>query len=174
MSKNRECILELIEENFVCAEVGVWKGEFSRQIISKNPSKLYLIDPWITQDYANRWYSIEQQKMDKIYEDVCDQFKDNQSVKIIRSMSTDVEIQQKLDLVYIDANHSYEFVLADLQFYYNLMKPNSYITGDDFRWTDPSGISRGPGAAVKEFCLSKNLNFNVINNQFIIKLGGSK
>ena len=41
MSKNRECILDLIEENFICAEVGVWKGEFSRQIISKNPSKLY-------------------------------------------------------------------------------------------------------------------------------------
>ena len=170
MPDKRQCILNLINENTVCAEIGVWKGDFSRKIIKNNPKHLYLIDPWKYQEYEGRWYSIEQEKMENIYQNVKRDFLNFQNVSIIRDFSENVKFQKEmLDLIYIDGNHSYEFVLKDLNHYYKFMKKKSYITGDDYGWTDRH-CKRGPATAVREFCKINKLNFEVINRQFIIRL----
>lgn len=167
----RKIIIDLIEEGFVCAEIGVWRGNFSEQILEKKPSKFHLIDPWKSQDYKERWYSIEQEKMDKIYQSNVDKYGNLDNVMIHRAFSTDVEFPKEyFDFVYIDGNHSYEFVLKDLEHYYKFMKKESFLTGDDYGWTD-ADCKEGPAKAVKEFCQKHNLIYKVINNQFIIKLG---
>jgi hypothetical protein len=53
----REVLLRRMPKQSVCAEIGVWKGDFSERIIRVvNPRKLYLIDPWIFQpEYPMRW-----------------------------------------------------------------------------------------------------------------------
>ena len=66
--------LHLIKPGDVCAEVGVWKGEFSHYILQCKPSKLHLIDPWLHQDFPVdnpedlRIYCCGQEEMDKIKE----------------------------------------------------------------------------------------------------------
>lgn len=35
------------------------------------------------------------------------------------------------DLIYVDASHEYDDVVEDLTLYYELLKPNGYIFGDD-------------------------------------------
>lgn len=43
----RRILLAKMPKNSVCAEIGVYKGEFSQQILSLvKPKKLHLIDPW--------------------------------------------------------------------------------------------------------------------------------
>lgn len=170
MLDNRECILDLIDENTVCAEIGVWKGGFSRRILKKNPKHLYLIDPWQHQDYNGRWYSIGQMKMDTIYRKINKEYSNLDNVTIIKDFSENVVFEENyFDLVYIDGNHSYKYVLKDLNHYYKFMKNKSYLTGDDYGWKDKY-CQRGPAGAVKDFCKEKGLDFQVIGKQFIIKI----
>jgi hypothetical protein len=168
--KSRKEIINLVKEGFVCAEIGVWKGQFSKRILEKRPHQLNLIDPWIHQDYKGRWYSIEQKKMDLVYQNVLKEFQHFNNVKIHKAFSTDVQFEkQYFDFIYIDGNHSYEFVLKDLEHYYPFMKNKSLITGDDFGWTDRY-CKKGPAAAVIEFCKNKNLHYYTIRDQFVIEV----
>ena len=41
-----ELIKELVNQNSVCAELGVLLGEFSESISNLSPQKLYLVDTW--------------------------------------------------------------------------------------------------------------------------------
>ena len=63
-------------------EIGIHRGDFSKQLISKfNPKKLYLVDPWIAYDdfiYKNSWYGnsdkSNQKIQDKYYLDLLKYF----------------------------------------------------------------------------------------------------
>jgi len=59
-----------------------------------------------------------------------------------------VDVKEELDFVYIDGNHSYEFVKKDIQLYYQLIKADGVIGGHDF-----TGSFIGVVRAVVEFAL---------------------
>lgn len=52
--------------------------------------------------------------------------------------------------MYIDGNHSYEYVKSDLNDYYDLLSDNGVIAGDDIHW---SGVAQ----AVVEFAVENSL-----------------
>jgi len=67
------------------------------------------------------------------------------SVRIHRKPSTDVDLPDNyLDWAYIDGNHLYEFVKADIAFYTRKVKPGGFILGDDYMDTDwwKDGVKR--------------------------------
>ena len=85
----------VIKENDICAKIGVWKGDNASQILTKNSQKLHLIDPWVHQGYDGRWYSIEQKKMDVIYDSVLNKFKNNKAVdEFVSDLNINVEIKE--------------------------------------------------------------------------------
>src|SRR5438445_8177430 len=68
----RETILANIPKGSVGAEIGVWRGDFSAQILrTVQPGLLHLIDPWTCatdDEHANAWYgtnAITQEGMDE-------------------------------------------------------------------------------------------------------------
>ena len=67
--------LNFIKEDAVKAEIGVWKGDFSSEILKKSVKKLHLIDPWksITNIPA-RWHAAPQEEMDAVYDSVVAKF----------------------------------------------------------------------------------------------------
>ena len=157
-----------IKENDICAEIGVWKGNFSSAILKKHPQKLHLIDPWVHQDYKKMWYSIEQEKMNDIYNSVQKKFASDARVEIHRSFSTDVEFPKEyFDWVYIDGNHTYPMVVKDLEFYYPLVKRGGYLCGDDYGWTSVD-CRLGPKPAIDEFIDKHNLRMEIRRRQFVI------
>lgn len=166
--RNRRFPLSKIKSGYVCAEIGVWKAEFSNSILEHNPSHLYLIDPWKSQNFDNRIYSIEQKKLDLIYDGVINRFRNDNRVTVLRSFSNKVEFKNDFfDWVYVDANHSYENVLQDLNFYYPLLKTRGYLCGDDYGWNDKYS-NGGPKRAVDEFIAKNKLKLEIKDNQFII------
>ena len=162
--------LKKIKKNAVCAEVGVWRGDLSLDILTKNPKKLHLIDPWIHQDYKAMMYSTGQDRMDRIYNHVHMKFKDDSRVEIHRNFSTDVEFPKEyFDWVYIDGNHTYPMVCKDLEFYYPLVKKGGYLCGDDYGWTSVD-CKLGPKPAVDEFVKTHNLKIEIVGWQFVISV----
>lgn len=166
---NRTFLIQKIKDNSVGVEIGVWRADFSKEIIkNKKIEKLYLIDPWLTDSTTNdRWYSkniITQNGMDEIYKSVINYFDSYDNIVIIRSDSDaamNTFEDNYFDWSYIDGNHSYEYVKKDLLNSYNKVKSGGFIYGDDFHDSD---IRK----ALDEFVSEKNLTYYVESNQFII------
>jgi hypothetical protein len=162
----RQKLLDMIHRDGVCAEVGVWRGDFSARILEvARPSQLHLIDPWRAFDddaYEGAWYGgmLEQGQtdMDVLYRGVVDRFAEERErgvVQIHRMMSTEAAAtfpDSFFDFVYIDGNHTYEFVRADLRAFAPKVRPGGLLAGDDYGvqgwWGD--GVTR----AVDEFVRS--------------------
>ena len=128
------------------AEIGVHLGDFSQQVLDVvAPKTLHLIDPWqheTSSVYKNAWYGGRakdgQREMDKRWSKVCKRFDREIAegrVNVQRGYSTEVlrtMPDEYLDWVYIDGNHLYEYVKADLALSYQKTKLGGYITGDDY------------------------------------------
>jgi hypothetical protein len=121
------------------AEVGVDQGEFSSILLSKNPSKLYLVDAWKTIEGTDRTTGAEQSIHDEKYLAVSNKFNDDPRVEIIREWSEAAASgfdDNSLDWVYIDARHDYTGVMSDLRAWQNKVKSTGFIWGDDYRTPD--------------------------------------
>ena len=65
-------------------------------------------------------------------------------------------ISEPLDYVYIDGNHSYEYVKSDLETYYPLLSDRGIIAGHDF-----TGGGLGVVRAVADFAAENNVQLNL-------------
>jgi hypothetical protein len=130
----------------VCAEVGVWKGNFSEAILIRvQPRELHLIDPWLfvpQPSYSGAWYggarATSQDDMDAICKSVKARFEGEikaGSVIVHRQRSADAAKtfnREYFDWVYIDGDHHYDAVRLDLDHFGTLVKMGGYICGDDY------------------------------------------
>ena len=175
----RLLLLQRMPKNSVCAEIGVWKGNFSNLILNiASPKKLHLIDPWEFQsEFSERMYggsvTKSQQDMDLIYKDVKGRFSKFPYVILNKGKSEKVlqEFPDRyFDWVYIDGNHYYDYVLKDLQICFLKVKDGGIIAGDDYTWGAKDGFP--VKKAVQEFISKNGLNdkLTIIDSQFIIEL----
>lgn len=176
----RGIVEKYIPKNSVGCEIGVWKGEFTETLVNTcKPSKFHLVDPWKCFDeYPDAWFGGKcdgaQAGMDKIYNDVATQFASkisDGSIIMHRGLSTkvaDAIPDESLDWVYIDGNHMYEFVKADLEIYTKKVRKGGIIFGDDFVcnigwWGD------GVTDAVLEFAKNGPVETLSLSNQFVLR-----
>jgi Methyltransferase domain len=162
------------------AEVGSWKGDFAAQLLTRtNPRSLYLIDPWEHRDettYEQAMFGGHgaegEAGMQAVYDSVRDRFsteieRGRVIVRRSRSVAAAAELPgDALDWVYIDGDHTYEAVKADLEAYYRVIRPGGLLAGDDYGipgwWQD--GVTR----AVDEFARSGRCEGpTIIGSQFL-------
>ena len=172
----RGFLLRKLPKYSIGCELGVWKGDFSREIIRiVNPKRLYLIDPWLFQpEFPGTFYggggAKTQKDMDDIFDSVKNSFSGRNNVRIIRKKTEELfdEIEEgELDWVYIDGNHKFEYVLNDLRVFSRKVKEGGIICGDDYdRGPTPHAITE----AVKEFLLENTCTLLwVKDNQFFLQ-----
>ena len=100
----------------------------------------------------------EQKDMDKMYRRVKKKFTKNKKVYIHRKKSESVSKLFKnnyFDWMFLDGNHSYEYVKKDIELYYPKLKRGGYILGDDYWWRIREGLP--VKKAVDEMKKKKNL-----------------
>jgi SAM-dependent methyltransferase len=176
---DRRRLLSLLPRRAECAEIGTWRGDFAAGILrSRRPRTLHLIDPWQHRDedaYKSAMFGGRaregQRAMDAIHQSVLDRFQrriERQQVRVKRSRSVEAAAtfdDETLDWVYIDGDHTYEAVKADLEAYHRAVKPGGFLAGDDYGltgwWGD--GVTR----AVDEF--AANMRVTIIGTQFLIE-----
>lgn len=131
----REEIVHTFKANKIC-EVGVLRGKFAKHLLSTKPDELHLVDPWkkfdvkIFKDYREK----TQENWDETYNFVCRKFQNDKEVQIHRMTSLDAARKfpdNYFDLVYIDGNHAYESVKADINAWTSKVKPGGHIGGHD-------------------------------------------
>lgn len=158
-SMNRARFLQKMPKGGVAIEIGVWRGEFSRKILDAlEPKKLCLIDPWKNfDDHDNKAFSgrEEDEKMDEICASVMQMYDAEIKAKqviVMREMSGDALKKFKnntINFAYVDGDHSYEGVRADLEALMPKMISGGIMAFDDYHrrgwWGD--GVLR----AIHEF-----------------------
>ncbi len=73
------------------------------------------------------------------------------------------------DWIYVDGDHSYEFVKKDLELFFPKVKSGGYITGDDYVWWGPF-LGFGVKKAIDQF-LGAGLveKVSIKNGQYILR-----
>ena len=143
------------DKPLVGVEVGVYRGHHSFLLLKHlNIEKLYLVDPY--EVYSDESNLGTEDNISKAFEfassRLCD-YKDTiEFVKLYSKEAVGV-VPDGLDFVYIDANHSYDFVREDIAYWYSKVKPGGVIGGDNFEARYP-GVAR----AVLEFVEDNNLD----------------
>ena len=133
----RTAYFNAIPKNLKIAEVGVHCGKNAYRIYKVcKPSHLYLIDPWDkTIEDSNHTQNVvlEEQQMNE--ETARMYFGDKKNVSIQKKFSVEASESfedEELDFVYIDADHSYEAVLADLRCWSKKVKKYGFLGGHDY------------------------------------------
>jgi predicted O-methyltransferase YrrM len=148
--ESREKILEFLPQKSVCAELGIWKGEFSHLILETvHPAELHLIDIDATSIESATGRFQSQIKSGQVHLHLGD------SAIIMTSMP-----DQYFDWVYVDADHSYPAVSNELKVIHKKLKPGGLIALNDYTFFGPSDfIKYGVMEAVNEFCLQNDYEF---------------
>ena len=153
----------ITERNYkTIAEVGVYRGWFSKHLYETNPEKLYLIDPWqkFSKEVFSDYTDYDQKKWDDLHQMVSNKFK-SKNVIIMRETSESASkkfTNASLDLVYIDANHTYDYVKMDLGFWMSKVKKGGMLCGHDYQL-------KSVKKAVDEFVSINNLEIQFISNE---------
>ncbi|MEM9046073.1 MAG: class I SAM-dependent methyltransferase [Pseudomonadota bacterium] len=171
----RAKLLSALPKGSRCAELGVWRGAFSQQILAEvKPKSLVLVDPWaFVPTFEDRWYgglfAKSQSDMDAIHDAVAERFAANSEVEIVRMKSDDFlsTTEMEFDWIYIDGDHSEEPVYRDLCLSWERVVPGGAVCGDDYHWLDSDG-KLPVKAAVDRFVSEKNCKVRFFGAQFLI------
>ncbi|MEM8875298.1 MAG: class I SAM-dependent methyltransferase [Planctomycetota bacterium] len=121
-------------------EVGVQSGRFSGQLLRSSQVKhLHLVDCWCTHENPDGSGSETQADHDRHYKramaEVQKSRSRNQEVSVHRGFTADVLPGLPFgtfDWAYIDAMHTYDGCLADLEATERLIRPGGLIAGHDY------------------------------------------
>ena len=148
---NRDVMLELMPKRATCAEIGIWKCEYSAKILNvTQPEKLHLVDIDAASINGAREKFTREITGGQVVAHLGD------SPEVIKSMPNDY-----FDWIYVDGNHSYEGVKKDLEAARAKLKPNGLLAMNDYIYFESSGFSKyGVIEAVNEFCI--NYDFELL------------
>jgi predicted O-methyltransferase YrrM len=146
------------------AEIGVYHGRGTAlwlvQLLGLNKSfDYYAIDEW----HLSGMMASVVNNLNPIWDRL-----GGNNLSLIRGYSVQASAlfgDNYFDVVYIDANHEYESVKADIKHWLPKVKPNSYICGDDY-------CSEWPGVikAVDEFINETNYKLiRIAGKQWAVK-----
>ena len=160
----RYALLSLFNKGSVGCEIGVWKGRFTRTVLSVvQPSVMYLVDPYIAQQNAGTGEQSGQNTqadLDRIFAETLQKIKNttpsSTRIEFIRKFSAEANADipdGALDWMYIDGDHSYTGCAADLQLAIKKVRRGGWIICDDYR------PSCGVVQAVQDACQSNQLRY---------------
>ncbi|GAI04063.1 unnamed protein product [marine sediment metagenome] len=151
----------------VGVEIGVQLGKNAESMLQiLNIKKLYLIDPYI--HYKKNIHHIAQNFPSQLTRAIqkLSPFKDK--IVWVKKKSSDAlnSIPDNLDFVYIDGNHTYPYVKADIENYWPKIKKGGVLAGHDYFLNTLLIRGRVVGGlevkkAVDEFVKKHNINLNV-------------
>jgi len=130
----------------VGAEIGCLRGEFSRFLSTRYEGKILCVDYF--GDELNVGYGPD-------VEEKCRANLEGTNCEIVKGMSVEVARtvpDESLDWVYIDADHRYEGVRADLEAWFPKVRKGGVVSGHDYVKYAIGDYVFGVIEAVDEFC----------------------
>lgn len=145
-------------------EIGVAFGTGSQSVLENTDiSRLYSIDPY--KHFPDSVYpdgmNLEQHTFDVLYlraQKRLASYGDRSMLLRMTSLdAAELFADNSLDFVYLDGNHTFEGLSADLQKWYDKVRSGGLLIGDDYGHISHPGVKQ----AVNTFCAQRSLKVNV-------------
>jgi len=160
--------LNFLPTNTIGAEIGVFKGEFSKELISMiKPREIHFIDLWWSEygEYFPDWGAYTDHGKLKTRDaysmtETHIQYADYKPEEVKIHVGDDLDILQSFadntfDWVYLDSSHEYHHTKKELAILENKVKNSGFICGHD--WHPKAGQPHhGVYLAINEFCEASN------------------
>lgn len=158
----RDVLADIIPENSKILEIGVFKGEFSNKLLSRNPKELYLVDIWLGSwgsgdKDGNNHVNID--NMEFTYLDIYKKYIEDSRVHVVRSNSTlflQNWYKDYFDVIYVDGDHEYSAVYSDMVNSLGVIKNGGLLMGHDYHHQIKQ--------AVDKFCIDYNQIITHVTN----------
>ncbi|HEY6019182.1 MAG TPA: class I SAM-dependent methyltransferase [Candidatus Paceibacterota bacterium] len=114
------------------AEIGCWKGRSTKELLDSCKGTVYAVDHWQGSDYIDNLARSED-----VYAEFIKNVGNYQNLVIKRMASVEAAAEiEPIDLVFIDAGHTYKEIKADIDAW--LPKAKKIISGHDYstQWPD--------------------------------------
>jgi hypothetical protein len=155
-----DMIFELVPKNGIYGEIGIFKGDFSKELLKLEPQQLLLFDLFnnTTGSGDVDGNNFEMTNMTEQYNNI-----KNWNIDCITlykgDSSTNLNnLDISFDMIYIDGDHSYDGVKSDLKSSFLKVKNGGLICGHDYVSSKFEGVVR----AVDEFCDNHNLEIKYL------------
>lgn len=117
--------------------VGAYNGVSAEYVYyGLQPSKYYLVDPYVKYADLDGGYSYRQEAWDMARESLISKFGGKKDVVFIQKKSEETYVDFPdgyFDFVYIDADHSYGHVKLDMELWWPKVKAGGVMAGHDFQ-----------------------------------------
>ena len=174
-------------------EVGVAQAEGALRILALKNIRRYIgVDPWLRykgppleeleDGYRDRKMGLwaTQDEWEEVYERAKRRVAPyGEKARLIRAFSHEAvdQIDEPVDVVYIDGNHQYEYVMKDLAIWFDKLQPGGLLCGDDYHFSGGAVIDGKYGGriasevkrAVEDFCQQLGLRHEVLGDSFVIR-----
>jgi hypothetical protein len=121
--------------DYVC-ELGVFKGANFMQMIRHNPKLAVAVDTWNNDGvYSPSIQSYSEEELQSQYDTFRNLVRNLPFVRVVRENTIEAAKQfpdNFFDVVYVDADHSFEGCLNDLVTWYPKIKPGKFLAGHDY------------------------------------------
>lgn len=146
-------------KRLIGAEIGVWEGENAEGLFETlDIEKLYLVDPYVGYIDQTQGKGLVIRDFEGAKEETKARIGDNPAIFIYEKSEDAVrQVKEKLDFVYVDAAHTFDNILQDIEVWYPKVKKGGILSGHDFNVPD---VSR----AVIEFCSNRKIKFSTQPN----------
>lgn len=156
----------------VGVEVGVQQGVFAKHLLRTWYGRLlYLVDCWREQPrevYNDPGNAPDWAQDQFLAETVRNVFPFVGRYALLPMMSTEAARRcpdASLDFVYLDANHDWDAVAADLRAWAPKVKPGGVLAGHDYMMRDEPHQAIGVKGAVDEFVAARGLELHVTQEE---------
>lgn len=163
-------VIPTIINNFnlkIIAEVGVAFGGHLEKILSTtNIEQAYAIDPYIlfdssTDSFAYQGANYNQQDYDELFLFTKERLENiNKKITFFRDTSINASIKIKddyLDIVFIDAEHTFDALKKDLKIWESKVKTGGIISGHDYNHGNFPDVKK----VIDAWVIEKNYELNV-------------
>ena len=165
-----EMVKQLVGPGKQICEVGVFLGEFANYLLSLQPKQLILIDPWegVCQSGDCDGNNVKVAHLPNAYINILSQTQSLPQVMVCRGRSGEllpVFKDGSFDMVYLDGDHSYEGMRADLPLAWAKVKPGGWLMGHDYEMNPKKAKTMydfGVKKAVEEFLAAHQLKIHAL------------
>lgn len=142
------------------AEIGVAEGNYSEILLKANPEcELLLVDPW--HHYSDNPQGKSKERHEFAYNETLRKTESYPNVNICPQLSMeavrDVD-DDSLDFCYIDAHHSYPYVMADIIEWTKKVRSGGIVALDDVYKLDEARWGAGPMEAIYDYTRAMHIN----------------
>ncbi len=162
IEQHRDTVIELVMMTGTrkFAEIGVSRGLFAQEVLAACEDQLeeyHMVDPWLLHtpralaaDIATQreWQRGEEAKYEETYRRVSP-FKAARVIRLWSVKAATLFAPGSLDMVFIDGDHFYDAVVADIEAWWPVVKMGGYLTGHDYGGGQPEWV--GVDKAVDSF-----------------------